>query len=68
MALNIGSIVGGALKSVAGGDKAEGTKRFSVESQNDAKIASGNPVAELMNKKVADQAKLAKELTGLLTN
>ena len=64
MALNaLGSIVGGVLKSVTGGDKAEGKK---AAASGDG--AASSPLTNLVNNKVAEQAKLAKEVANLISN
>ncbi len=64
MALNsLGSVVGGVLKAVTGGDKAEGKKEVANKDEGQS-----NPLANLLNDRVAKQAKLAKEMANLINN
>ena len=64
MALNgLGAVVGGVLKAVTGGDKAEGKKEVAQKDDGNS-----NPLGTLMKNKVAEQARLAKEVSNLINN
>ncbi|MBT9588275.1 hypothetical protein IV102_33365 [bacterium] len=64
MALNgLGAVVGGVLKAVAGGDKTEGKKEVAQKDNG-----AGNLLGTLMKNKVAEQARIAKEMSNLINN
>lgn len=64
MALNgLGAVIGGVVKAVAGGDKAEGKKEVAEQGQKEPDL-----LTKLVKNKVAEQARIAKEFSGLINN